>query len=97
MNDEQSARCYAAGHAVQAGTKMLSGEGGINETSAIDCRIGLNVQMAEFGGLCQLLIEKGVLTSDEVAEAMIAGLIREKERMEDKLSALYGGAKITLV
>ena len=89
MTEDQSQRYYAAAHAVQAGTKM-------GETSAMDCRIGLNVQMAETGGLAKLLIEKGVFTEYEYTEAMIWAVEAEKARLEAELTAKTG-VKITLV
>lgn len=88
MTEEQQRRYEAAAHAVQAGTKM-------GETSAMDCRIGLNIQMAEFAAFGELLMAKGLITEEEYCEAMITGLEREKARMEKALSR--GGMKITLV
>lgn len=89
MSPKKSQRYYDAAHAVQAGTKMT-------ETDAMDCRIGLNVQMAEFGGLAKLLIDKGLITLDEYEDAMVAGVEREKARLEAELSKRTG-AKIVLV
>jgi hypothetical protein len=88
MTEDQRDRYYAAAHAVQAGTKVGP------PTSVMDCRIGLNVTKAEAGGLAKLLIDKGVFTEDEYAEAMIWGVLREKERMEAELSKY--GPKVTL-
>lgn len=89
--DHLRRRYVAAAHAVQAGTKIVNAE-----TDAMDCRIGLNVQMAEFGGLCELLVSKGVFTEDEMMDAITAGLLREKERLEHEIAGA-GGAKVTLV
>ena len=85
----QHDRYLRAAHAVQAGTKMT-------ETSAMDCRIGLNVALAEMGGFVELLIAKGLFTEAEYVEAITKGVEREKARLEQELFEKTG-AKITLV
>ena len=75
MTDDQSGRYRRAAHAVQTATKMLAnliyGEA---SKDYVDNRTGLNIQMAEFGGLLDLLVRKGVITELERDETLIAAL-----------------------
>lgn len=93
MSESQSARYYAAAHAVQAGTKALNH---LEPTNPVDCRIGLNVTMAEFSTVTQLFVSKGLITLDELYETLIKANEAEKARMEERLTKYYG-SKFTLV
>jgi hypothetical protein len=84
MTPDQHREYFALAHAIQAGTKM---EARVNRhyvrpEMAVDIRIGLNVQMAEYSGLVLLLVRKGLVTKEEMAEAILAGLRNELARLE---------------
>lgn len=53
-------------------------------------RTGLNCVMADLGTLTQLLVEKGVLTWNEVHIRTLAGLRREVATYEQSLSKKFG-------
>lgn len=58
-------------------------------------RVGVNSAMVDSSALAELLIAKGIITEDEYAEAIAAGMEREAKAYEDRLSEHYG-RKITL-
>jgi hypothetical protein len=86
-------RYYDAAHAVQAGTKLdvdYAWDATPEGRAAMDCRIGLNVSMAEAAGLVELLIAKGLITEPEYTEAITLALEREKARLEAELAVRFG-------
>ena len=93
MTDDQSGRYRRAAHAVQTATKMLAnliyGEA---SKDYVDNRTGLNIQMAEFGGLLDLLVRKGVITELERDETLIAALENEVQRHKVWIAEKMGGA-----
>lgn len=58
-------------------------------------RVGINVALCDHSALVQLLIEKGVVTSDEYLARIVAEMEAEVQRYEARLEKMYG-AKITL-
>lgn len=89
MNNRE--RYDRAVHCVQAGSKMVAARNGEHPQS----RTGINVAMRDHASIVELLVAKGVITSDEYLKALADGAEAEVRRLEDELSA--GGVKITLV
>ena len=58
-------------------------------------RVGIDVTKADQGALQELLVKKGIITDEEMMDALVAGMEREKALYEDKLSRHFG-RKITL-
>lgn len=85
MNPETFAKQYSeAAHAIQTAVAHdINCEGA--KGAAADSkhlRTGLNMVMAEFSGLLFLLMRKGVITEDEMHEALLDALEQEKRRYE---------------
>ncbi len=55
-----------------------------------DFRVGLNTVLSGQGGLVKLLIEKGVITQEEVAKALANAMEYEVTMMETELSSMHG-------
>ena len=87
-------RYLAAAHAMQTGVAMEM-EHGSKDTTPKHLRTGVNSAMVEHSALAGLLISKGVITGEEYAEALAAGMERETKAYEDRLSE-HIGTKITL-
>ena len=94
MTKEALDRYEAAMHAVQSGVAY---EMPINKapTEPKHLRVGINSAMVEHYALAKLLMDKGVITTDEYEEALAMAAEAEKKRYEDYLSALMG-SKVTL-
>lgn len=82
-------------HAVQTGVAYDHGFGSQDGTPK-HLRTGLNCVMADLGSLAKLLIDKGVITEAEYFDAVLAGLRREIDTYERRLSGRTGGTRITL-
>lgn len=82
-------RHRAAAHAMQAGVAM---EMNISPgpTSPKHLRVGINSALVDQGALAKLLVDKGVITSLEYAEACATMMEGEKERYEKDLSEYFG-------
>mgnify|MGYP001058149011 CR=1 FL=1 len=52
-------------------------------------RVGVNAAMADQGALAGLLIAKGIFTEEEYVEALVAGMQREVDGYEQKLSKKF--------
>lgn len=66
-----------------------------SETSPKHLRVGVNSAMVETSAIVKLLVEKKIITQDEFAEALTAGMNAEADRYEVELTALLG-RKVTL-
>ncbi len=103
-------RYQVALHGMQAGVQALldwerrppsSGGGGNPDAITIDCtpkqlRVGVNSAMVDTGAIGDLLVRKGIITEDELWEALAAAAEREHKAYEARCSATLG-AKVTLV
>lgn len=95
--EEIRARYQRAAHAMQTGVKMLMEiEGPSRETSPKHLRVGVNSALSDMGALARLLIQKGVISAAEYELTVMLGMEMEVRSYEAKISALTGGAKITL-
>lgn len=94
MTKEALDRYAAAMHAVQSGVAY---EMPLNKTPTEPkhLRTGINAAMVEHYALAKLLMDKGIITTDEYEEALAASAEAEKKRYEEHLSALMG-SKVTL-
>jgi hypothetical protein len=91
---EQDRRIIALSHAVQSGVKFdheTGGDGG----DAKHLRTGVNIALSETAALGKLMVDKGLITADEYADAIIATLEREVASYEAMLSKRLG-TKVTL-
>lgn len=99
--EELNRRYMVAAHAVQAGVQMeLNDDPPTRSGSAASpkmLRTGVNMAMVEHGALARLLIKKGLITHEEYMEELVAGVEEERRLYEERLSARFGGKKITLV
>lgn len=83
-----------AAHAMQSGVAFKMAEDP-SETSPKHLRVGVNSAMVETSAIVKLLVEKKIITQDEFAEALTAGMNAEADRYEVELTALLG-RKVTL-
>jgi hypothetical protein len=77
-------RYRAAAHAMQTGV-AIEMERGATDTQPKHLRVGVNVAMCDHAGLVMLLIEKGVITSEEYAAAVADSMEEEVARYEKRL------------
>lgn len=85
-------RYMAAAHAMQSGVATEIGLDGL-ETGAASpkhLRVGVNSAQVANAALAGLLIAKGIITQEDYAEALAAGMEAEQERYEQHLSARLG-------
>lgn len=71
-------------HAMQAGVAKEQ-EIDPKSTTAKHLRVGINATRSDQGALVELLIEKGVFTSDEYDAKVVKYMAREKKAYEDLL------------
>jgi hypothetical protein len=89
MNNRE--RYDRAVHCIQAGSKMVAARNGEHPQT----RTGINIAMRDHASIVELLVAKGVITSDEYMKALADGAEVEVRRLEDEPSA--AGVSITLV
>jgi hypothetical protein len=53
-------------------------------------RTGINMAMVEQGAIWQLLLDKGIITEDEMRQALVDGLTKEVTRYEIELTKRMG-------
>lgn len=87
--NERLDRYFAASHAMQSGVAM---EMNFNPkpTEPKHLRVGINAAMVEHHALAQLLMDKGIITTEEYESAIATAMEEEKARYEKHLSALLG-------
>lgn len=90
----------AAAHGVQSAIahKMAVDEAGgpmWDGTSPKHLRVGIDMQKADMFGLAILLMQKGLITSEEYIEAMRLGANHELWMWEDEANRNSGGVKLT--
>ena len=59
-------------------------------------RVGVNASMSDHAGLVELLIRKGVFTSEEYVDAVAESMKHEKERYEEIVRRLLNNENIHL-
>ena len=91
MNDTE--RYERAGHRVQTAIAAMPDHG--NQTPK-HLRVGIDLSKSDMGGLATLLIEKGVITSEEYIAAIADAAEKEADNYEAELSARLG-ANVTTV
>jgi hypothetical protein len=77
-------------HGIQTGIS-LEIERGSDCASPKHLRVGVNYAMCEHAALVRLLIDKGLFTQEEYAQAITDEFNRELERIEKSVNAQYGG------
>lgn len=86
-------------HAMQSGvahTQQLDLQEGRPDTTK-HLRVGINSAHVTDRALAELLIAKGIITTEEYIEAVRVAMCKEVAEMEEQLSARFGGtSKITL-
>lgn len=86
---EHWARYKQAYHAMQSGVEFMhTKEPG--ETDPKHLQVGVISSMVENGALCELLVKKGVFTSEELAEQLADYMEMEVASYEKKLTQLFG-------
>ena len=78
-----------AAHAMQSGVATMMGLDP-SETNPKQLRVGVNVALRDHASLVELLIKKGIITKEEHLEAITAGMNKEAEDYENKLSVITG-------
>ena len=83
MTEEQQRRYEAAVHSYQSAIALQITRLGLNGAGADPkhLRVGINSTMSDHGALAMLLVEKGIITDREYAEAIVKGAEREAELM----------------
>ncbi len=78
-----------ASHAMQSGVATMMGLDP-RETNPKHLRVGINVALRDHASLFELLIKKGIITEEEYRKAITAGMNKEVEDYENKLSVMAG-------
>jgi hypothetical protein len=82
--EEARQRYLVAAHAIQSGVAAKMHRS-LAETTPKHLRVGVNMAMADQGGLAKLLIEKGVFTEQEYTIAIADAAEREQASYEAEL------------
>jgi hypothetical protein len=85
----------AAKMVLYAGASPRSIEASTGETSPKHLRVGVNAAMCDHSALVELLIKKGIITSEEYLDSATEVMAREVASYERELSEAYG-SKVTL-
>lgn len=94
MTDDNTRRYTNALHAMQSGVAMeMNYDQGPTEPKHL--RVGVNAAMVDHSALCSLLIDKGLITLDEILAANAKGMEAEVKRYEAHLTERLG-TNITL-
>lgn len=96
VEDDDRARWQAASHAMQSGVQATMDAGISQAAEPKHLRVGINIALSDHGGLVDLLIDKGIITSAEYFKAIANAMEREKLLYESRLSEHYG-SPVTLV
>lgn len=94
MNDDRQ-RYFAACHAMQTGVQLDLTRNGDTKAAADHkhLRVGVNVCMCDHAALIELLVEKGVITSEEYVKAIADQMEKEVDRYHGHLEL---GPDVTL-
>lgn len=92
--EESTARYQRAIHAMQSGVKaeqdLVPPTHEQSASSPKHLRVGVNAAMSSNGALAKLLIDKGILTEEELMSAVADSMEGEQETYEKRLSEAYG-------
>lgn len=86
--EEATVRYNAACHAMQSGVAMKMGYDA-GETTPKHLRVGVNSAMVDSAALAELLMHKGVISSQEYLNALMQGMEREVELYKEVLSERF--------
>ena len=95
MNDKTAAlwaEHETLSHAIQSGVGF---DQETNPENPKHTRTGINIVMSDLGSLSRLLIAKGLITEEEIAEECVEGLKLEVRHYEEILSK-RAGTKVKL-
>ena len=100
--EELSARYTTALHKIQAGVAALMGYAETHgerypEAEPKHLRVGVNSALLNVSAVGELLVEKGIVTEDELAEKIVEYVEREAEVYRERVQAKFPGTEITLV
>lgn len=84
--EEKWKRVHALEHAMQSGVAMEAHHGLSKAHEPKHLRTGVNYALVEVGAVIDLLVRKGLMTEDEVVDAVLAGMEREVEGYKKRLS-----------
>lgn len=73
-------------HAMQSGVAAEIAQGMAEDTTPKNLRTGVNSAMVDASALAKLLIEKGVISEQEYANALCDGMVEEVKLYERRLS-----------
>ena len=82
-------RYVEASHAMQTGVAIKM-QYDPDETSPKHLRVGVNAAMRDLGSIVHLLVEKGLLTMEEVEAALADGMEEEARSYEVELTRMLG-------
>lgn len=94
MSNDNGDRYMAAMHAMQSGVAAkMNYDGGpeSGETSPKQLRVGVNSALISNGALLQLLVDKGLITSEEYAAVLTDYTERDVKSYEDWLNKRFDG------
>lgn len=94
MTKHDQDRYDAACHAMQSGV-LADHQGGSDDGNPKHLRVGVNSALVSVAATGRLLIDKGVITTDEYEAAMADAMEAEVREYELRLSARLG-TKVTL-
>lgn len=77
-------------HAMQTGVAYSMGFMSSSECDPKHLRVGLNSAMCELGALTDLLMEKGIMTWEEIMDKRIEYMQHEVEEYSQRLSKAMG-------
>lgn len=89
MKEELARKYQALVHAMQTGVMYLMHHGDEGHTPK-HLRVGVNVALVEQSALTKLLVEKGIITEDELYDAIIKGHEEEVKRYEEAVEKAVG-------
>jgi|SRR5882762_1331381 len=88
MTQEDKERYVAAMHGVQSGVAMKM-NWDTKETEPKSLRVGVNSALVDFSALQKLLIDKGIITEDELYSALADMAELEVASYEDEINSHY--------
>jgi len=86
---ELTVRYQKLAHAMQSGVAAMM-QYDLSEVSSKHLRVGVNSALSDSGAIAQLLIEKGIITREELMEKLVESLDAEVTRYEAELKEKTG-------
>jgi hypothetical protein len=90
MSQQDRTRYAAAMHAMQTGVALKMNYDQ-KETSPKSLRVGVNSALVSNGALAKLLIDKGLITLDELESELADMAERDATSYQDEANAHFGG------